>query len=493
MGQSKCSQNKNSSLTQSVIAIDQGTFSSRVMVFSIDGSCLFRAQKSIDLKRIDTQRVEQNSSEILQSVKFTLNQAIEFCQSENIEILSAGLATQRSSIVAWQPSTGQPVSAVLSWQDTRAANWLKPFETRQEFIQRRSGLRLSAHYGVSKMHWLMKNSPAVQQAMQHSDCVITPLASFLMFHLLQNKPILIDSVNASRSLLCNLLKHSWDEELLELFQIPPAILPACRPVQYNFGKLTSSNIELRAVNGDQNSALFSQGEPDQQSLRVNLGTGAFILAPLSMEQITSVAFEHSGLLAGISGGDNALTAYSIEGTVNGAGAALDWLQQPFDTIDPQSINQQDLFHTRPAIFINTIGALGSPFWRSDIKAYFLDDFEAGLNPLEALAGVLESIVFLLQINHLAIRRVKCGFHSIVIGGGLSQSNYLCQKLANLSALSVQRPSHSEATARGIAWLALEDVSRWESLPIEKVFEPVSDINLRHRFERFCAELPKVPG
>jgi glycerol kinase len=493
MGQSDCSQNQNSNLKQSVIAIDQGTFSSRAMVFAIDGSCLFHAQQSIELKRIDAQRIEQDGSEILQSVKYALNQAIEFCQTENIKILSAGLATQRSSIIAWRPSTGQPVSALLSWQDTRAADWLKSFETRQKFIQRRSGLRLSAHYGVSKMHWLMKNSPDVQQALQHNDCVITPLASFLMFHLLHLNPIVIDSVNASRSLLCNLLEQGWDNELLALFRIPPAILPACQPVQHNFGKLQSSGIELRAVNGDQNSALYSQGEPDQHSLRVNLGTGAFILAPLTMDKIASAEFECSGLLASISGGDNAQTAYSIEGTVNGAGAALDWLQQQFDSIDTRHINQQDLSHIRPAIFINSIGALGSPFWRSDIEAHFLDDFEPGQNPREALAGVLESIVFLLQINHLAIKQVKSELHSIVIGGGLSQSDYLCQKLANLSGLSVQRSSQSEATARGIAWLALENVSQWVSLPNEKVFEPSSDDSLQYRFERFCAEMPKARG
>ena len=300
--------------------------------------------------------------------------------------------------------------------------------------------------------------------------------------------MVIDSANAARSLLCHLTEQDWDKDLLALFDIPRAILPTCRPVRHHFGPLKAGGVAMRAVNGDQNAALYSQGEPPANRLRVNLGTGAFILAPLTRDELASPAFAQSALLAGISSSDQREAAYSIEGTVNGAGAALDWLQQTLGVGDVQQMMQQGFAHSQTAIFINTVGGLGSPFWRNDIDAHFVDDFDPVEHPQAALAAVLESIVFLLQINHLAIRRVKSGLQSIDISGGLSQCDFLCQQLSNLSGLAVRRSSQSEATARGIAFLALDDVSSWQAAVVEKVFEPQEDDGLRRRFERFRSEL-----
>ena len=156
------------------LAIDQGTFSSRAVIYDDTGWAIESAQQSISLNRINSQHVEQDATEILQSVRKVVNTVLNSSSVKGLSITSAGLATQRSSIVAWRPSTGEGLSPILSWQDTRAADWLAKFKHKQKFIQNRSGLRLTPHYGVSKMMWLLNNNEAVIEAEKNKNCVITP-------------------------------------------------------------------------------------------------------------------------------------------------------------------------------------------------------------------------------------------------------------------------------------------------------------------------------
>ncbi|MBL6999279.1 MAG: glycerol kinase, partial [Gammaproteobacteria bacterium] len=236
------------------LALDQGTLSSRALLYDETGTVLCSASRRITLKRIDAQHVEQDGVEILASILAVLDEVLAAQQATRVNIKSAGLATQRSSILAWQPSSGKVLSPVLSWQDTRAADWLSGFESQAELIQAKTGLRLSPHYSVSKMQWLLQHNRNVQQALAQQDCVITPLASYLLYHLTDQQHIQIDIANACRSLLCNLQQRDWDAQLLQLFSMPPALLPECRPISYNYGTIKQTGIPITAVNGDQTAA-----------------------------------------------------------------------------------------------------------------------------------------------------------------------------------------------------------------------------------------------
>lgn len=473
-----------------ILAIDQGTFSSRAVLFSSHGKCLYQAQQSVYLKRIDGQHVEQDAAEVLQSVLHCVQQLLDDSRQQGYKILCAGLATQRSSIIAWRPSCGKAISALLSWQDTRAASLLPTSRKSIDLIRQRSGLRMNAHYGASKIRWLLQNNHQVQQYCQQQDCVITPLASYLLYHLIERHPCVIDIANASRTMLCNLYQKDWDADLLKLFGLTRTLLPAIQPIRHDYGTLIDTDIPVTAVNGDQTAAMYSQGEPAKDILRVNIGTGAFILKPLQQSPLTLPPFIPSGLLAGISDDDGEDQQFYIEGTVNGAASALNWLQQQLRNFSLQKNRQPNFSDVSPLIFINSIGGLGSPFWRSAIKPYFIGRPDIQAQPLAAWAGVLESIVFLLQSNLEIINRINSAARHIVISGGLSQSDYLCQKLANLSGLKVQRWQDSEATARGIAWQALKSSQRalWEKQQKADEFRVQSDAGLQRRYQQFRREL-----
>ena len=468
------------------LAIDQGTSSSRAIVFDATGEQITSAQRPVGLNRIDDSHVEQDSAELLESVQEVIAQVLAHFAADNLSISHAGLTTQRSSIVAWKPSDGTPLSPVLSWQDTRGSNWINAFSKDAALIQQHTGLRLSAHYSVSKMQWLLHNNPEVKTAIQRRDCVITPLASFILYHISDNQQINIDVANAARTLLCNLYQRNWDDRLLALFQVDKAILPTCRPIRLEYGHIQNTNIKIRAVNGDQTSALYSNGNPANNALRVNLGTGAFALSPASSEDIQSEEFFSSGLLAGISSSSENSAEYYIEGTVNGAGAALDWLQKQRCMDDTQD-SLSSLPQAEPnCLFINSIGKLGSPIWRGDIDPQFVDLQGRNYNPddQQAMIAALESIVFLLCMNIDRIRSINKELAHIEISGGLSRLGMLNQALADLSNLSVNQSTDSEATARGIAWLALQERTHWQALPLSSSYKPKNNVGLHKRFQQF---------
>ena len=466
-----------------VLALDLGTFSGRCLLFDQRGKLIDSEQQSISLNRISPRRIEQDAEQILAAMQTTLKRILQKHADKLPAIRSAGLATQRSSIVAWRPSNGEILSPVLSWQDTRAYHNLEPYQDRALSIQQLTGLRLTAHYGVSKMQWLLKNDARVAAAAEQRDCVITPLASLVMFHLCQSQQVLIDNANAARTLLCGLLTQDWEPQLIELFAIDPGLLPRVMPIQYDFGTIKNSQIKLMSVNGDQTAALYANGATRADSLYVNLGTGAFVLTPIAADLLGSSAFQQSGLLAGISRSDATQCDYYMEGTVNGAGAALEWLQEFDPTIDIQQLLQKPMRRQQEhdLLFINAVGSVGSPIWRSDLQPVFIND---NGQAEDRLSAVLESIVFLLMLNIEEMVKLKPEIGQIEISGGLSNNAYVCQCLADLSGVTVIKRSTTEATARGIAWLALQDHAYWINQAEAISYQPAANQHLAQRYVRF---------
>ena len=474
------------------IALDQGTFSSRATVYDSHGQVVESYQQAIPLHRIDQNQVEQNAEEILASILTVLNIATNNYK-DNGAILIAGLATQRSSILAWRPSNGKAISPVLSWQDTRAHQWLDSFQSHAVMVQSITKLRLSPHYGVSKIHWLSENLDEVKKAIKENDCVISPIASYLLFHLSKEKNYSIDSANSSRMLLQNMNTKSWDSQLLNLFSIDKNLLPAISPISSHYGTIKNSAIKICAMNGDQNAALYQKGQPDPFSLRINLGTGAFVLTPISEEVLSSNLFNNSGLLGGISNSHNQSTDFYIEGTVNGAGAAIAWLKEQYPLINfPENLNQINFGQIAPPIFINTVGGLGAPYWRSDIEPEFINHEPSEHNLQQTMLAVLESIIFLLMINIERIRDLKTEIHYIEISGGLSQINILCQSLSDLSQLVVRKSGGTEATSKGIAWLAwshyLQHSPDWAAPLTTEGWLPQINTSLHSRYLQFKQQL-----
>ena len=459
-----------------ILVIDQGTLSTRALALNENGKILTSASRDVSLQRRGLELVEQDANEIIASVHEVVQTVLGNSRVRRLGVSCAGLATQRSSVVAWNKHTGEPLGPLLSWQDRRAAEWLSGFNTHADQIKERTGLQLSPHYGASKLLWYLDHLPAAKQALREGSLAFGPLASFLLFHLLRDQPLLVDHANASRTQLWNLQSRNWDPWLLDLFGVPLETLPLCRPICHNYGLLRTAEIPMTAVNGDQTAAIYSLGRPRRDTAIVNIGTGAFVLIPTGAEII-----RHSALLSGLASSTKDWGEYIIEGTVNGAGAALAWAAKKWNL--PNITTQLSTWLLRedePPLFINTIGGLGSPWWQSGPYPTLLGDGE----PWQRAVAVAESIVFMLQTNLETMGEADLAVSRLQVSGGLARFDGLCQRLASLTQLPVYRPAETEATGRGIAWLAAGSPSRWPKPGRGRVFKPQPNQALENRYRRF---------
>lgn len=467
------------------LAIDQGGHASRAILFDQNGMSVAHAVVPIATYHPALQQVEHDAEEMASSVR-AVAAAVIGQIDDDIPIIAAGLATQRSSVVCWDRRGGHALSPVLSWQDRRMADKLTGFFHAESLIQQRTGLLLSPHYGASKLRWCLDQLPAVQVALGEGRLAAGPLASFLAARLTEEGNLVADPANASRTLLFNLATADWDPELLDLFGIPTAALPACVPSRHRFGHIAVGRrrIPLTIVTGDQSAALFGFGPIDTDTILINLGTGAFIQRPIATRPAPT------RLLTSLAYADPTTRVYVLEGTVNGAGSALTWAAAQLQVSDaemtaglPDWLTQE----SSPPLFINGVAGLGSPYWRPELVSYFVGDGGSAAK----LVAVVESIVFLLQVNlelmaEIAVKPAE----TVIVSGGLARLDGLCQRLADLCGVTVTRPEQIETTARGLALLIAGSSCVFNAPGKERSFDPAPNMALQLRYQRWRREVER---
>ncbi len=464
------------------LAIDQGGHASRAIVFDRTGREIAEAFAPVSTYRSGTDRVEHVAGEILESVRTAIADVCQALGTDTQRIIAAGLATQRSSVVCWDKRTLAALSPVLSWQDRRNSSWLQGLQSREAEIRRISGLKLSPHYGSSKLRWCLDEIPAVREAASRSQLAMGPLASWLLQQLCQEKPFLIDPANASRTLLWDISTGDWSPRLLELAGIPVTLLPRSVESHHAYGTLLlpDHTVPLIACTGDQSAVPFAHGLPDGNTLYLNLGTGAFLQCPISTDP-----GEDTALLRSVLWWDQDGARYSFEGTVNGAGSALDWLDDQTALDDHRAANsltREMVADLEIPVFLNGVSGVGSPYWIPHLESRFLD--AAPADDLAKVAAVVESMAFLIATNVAAMQAVQSGLTRILTGGGLSQSDYLCACIADLTELTVERSSLREATATGLAFLIAGAPGDWTPNAEIVRFAPTDNLPLRKRHERW---------
>ncbi len=455
------------------MAIDQGTHASRALVLDRHGRRIAAQLLPVTLARPRAGHIEHDSAQLLESVNTVIDAVLNtLTGAQRRAVTTCGLCTQRSTVLAWRHD-GTPLTPALSWQDTRGAARLGALQQHAGAVKGLSGLPLSAHYGASKLHWLNHACRGEQNLW------LGPLAAFLLQRLTGSTTCQVDHSNAQRMQLLDIHSRRWSAQLLEWFQVPLARLPAVAPVIGDYGCLTDYAIPVTATCGDQNAAWFGDGAPERGTALINLGSGAFVLADLPP------GVEVPGLLTSIAISQAQACRYLAEGTVNGAGNALQWLQQQF----PDSDIGGGLAHwlrqdITPPLFINSIGGLGSPWWETGLKPAFHPD-TAQASPAVSAVAVTESILFMLNVN-LELIQQRLTLHGLRVSGGLSRLDPLCQKLANLTGLPVTRSPEREASARGVAWLAAGQPVDWPPAAPDARdrFEAKSDPHLITRYRRF---------
>ncbi|MFU8819998.1 MAG: FGGY family carbohydrate kinase [Gammaproteobacteria bacterium] len=468
------------------LVLDQGSHASKALVFAADGRVIASGEAPIRTHQPQPGWVEHDPDEIVASLHDAIAAALGAIEAGAAGFAAAGLAIQRSSIVCWDRENGAALSPVLSWQDRRNADWLRAQQLDGDHLREITGLVASPHYGASKLRWCLDHLPEVRRALAEGRLCCGPLASFVLHRLLDERPCLADPANASRTLLWDVRAHDWSVELLEACGIPRACLPASVPSRHAFGTLVLGDcrVPLEVMTGDQPAALFAWGAPDAGTLFVNIGTGAFVQRVFAGEPPDA-----PGLLRGIAWQDAERSIGVLEGTVNGAGAALAWLANErgvaVEALISGAARWLKKIHA-PPLFINGVGGLGAPYWVADCTARF-----SGAGGLaEETVAVLESIVFLLQVNIEAIEAASAAgagaVRRIIVSGGVARLDGLCQRLADLAGVPVERPADIEATARGVAWLLGVRGAAGDGRSSR--FVPRPDQVLRGRFVRWRAAL-----
>ncbi len=457
-----------------ILAIDQGTQSTRAFIFDGYGLVVAHASVPVAATRPGNNRVEQDANKLAGSVERVIEQVLaQAPKAVRSSVNACGIATQRSTVLSWETGGANP-SVAINWQDTRGQKQLVSLQHSAAAVKQCSGLPLSAHYGASKLHWLIDNGPGTQGR------TFGPLSSYLLSRISTIEGNLVDQANAQRMQLLDISAMEWSDTLCDLFAMPVELLPECCPIYHGFGDLKGRGIPITAMNGDQNAAWFGSGMRETDTALINMGSGAFILTPQPAgnrlpELLSTVAYS-----------DQATTSFLTEATINGAGNALLWLSQHHFIGDLNFKLEPALEQTtKPAVFLNTVGGLGSPWWRSGLEPRFTHDQGRFTEP-EMIAGVCESILFLIYQNLLIIQKKK-QISELQLSGGLSQLNPMCQKLADLTGLQVKRLNQPESTIRGIAWIASGQQENWTVSEYDK-FQPKADSKLKSRFHLFIDQL-----
>jgi len=508
------------------LAIDQGGQSTRLALFDIKGNCVcvYSAPCATQHRQIQhgncqqsnsqpQEFIEQNGEEILAGIRSCLVNITEFLGGEVTRIKGAGFAGQGSSLLCWHTQTGAALTPVLSWQDIRGEAYINECALTQEQVQAKTGLRLSPHYGASKIRWCLEHDQAVIQARADNCLTIGPIVSYIFWHLLGPKNQ-VDPGHAQRTLLWNLARNQWDETLLAEFKIPATLLPKCLYHNQHFGdlQLGTHRIPFCASARDQGASLFARGTPAGDSIYLNLGTGAFIqrlsknmqapagllVSPLWLPQPSAVNAQPHPIIEVSSptcyqaeftsapqtenSSSESLYAYeplyAWEATVNGAAAATAYLQDHTGLVVTPADMQQalGLNPTHECYFLNAVGGLSAPYWRTDLHSRFSDN----LSPHEKILAWLESVLFQCVINIQRMESLGVA-RSIIISGGFSKADALCQKFADLTHIKVERSDNSDATLQGIGYLAAAMPATWAPQLQCDIFIPNKNEQLAQRF------------
>lgn len=439
-----------------LLALDQGTSSSRSIIFDEQGQIVASAQQ--EFRQIFPQPgwVEHDANEIWQSQFVTCQQAMRNARLQANDITAIGITNQRETTVLWDRKTGQPLYNAIVWQDRRTAAYCEELRTQgyAEKIQAKTGLILDPYFSASKLKWLLDHIPGARQRAARGELAFGTIDTWLAWQLSEGKLHVTDITNASRTMLLNIHQGQWDQELLDLFDIPAAVLPEVSPSSHVFGtcSLLGSAIPIAGIAGDQQAALFGQACFTPGMAKNTYGTGCFML----MHTGAQVATSHNGLISTSACQTGITSQYALEGSVFIGGAVVQWLRDGLQAIQ-RSTDVEQLASSVPdsggVVFVPSFTGLGAPYWVADAKAAIVG-LSRGSTVAHIARAALESIAF--QSTAVLLAMVKDAVSPITelrVDGGAAANNLLLQFQANLLGIPVIRPKVTETTALGAAYLA----------------------------------------
>jgi glycerol kinase len=447
-----------------VLAIDQGTTSTRAVVYDAAGQARGSAARELTQHYPRPGWVEHDASEIWQATAAVVPEALQAAGVTAADVAAVGLTNQRETVVLWERQTGRPVARALVWQDRRTTDFCREHHAEESWIRERTGLVLDPYFSATKLRWLLEQDAGLRKRAEDGQLAAGTVDSWLIWNLTGGQAHVTDRTNASRTLLLNLHTAAWDDDLCLFFEVPRALLPEVRPSAADFGRTRGlgflpDGVPVAGVAGDQQAALFGQCGFSAGEAKCTYGTGAFFLQHTGSRPILS----ENRLLASMAATPGEGPGYVLEGSVFVAGAAVQWLRDGLKLIGTSPEVEglaRESDPDQPVLFVPAFVGLGAPHWVPEARGV-LFGLTRGTTAADLGRAALEGVAFqVADLIDAACKDTGQALAALRVDGGMARNEWFLQCQADLLGLPVLCSPHSEATALGAAFLAGLRVGVW---------------------------------
>ncbi len=454
-------------MSKYIVALDQGTTSSRAIIFNHNGEIVNVAQKEFNQHFPETGWVEHNPEAIWSTQVSVMSEALAKARIKEDEIAAIGITNQRETTMIWDRETGEPIARAIVWQDRRTSRYCDTLKEKyMETIRAKTGLVIDAYFSASKVKWLLDNVEGARERAEKGELAFGTVDTWLIWRLTEGKVHVTDVSNASRTMLYNIHTLEWDDELLELFDVPKSILPEVKSSSEVYGYVDSRYIQggkvpIAGIAGDQQAALFGQMCTQEGMVKTTYGTGCFLLMNTGEKAVAS----KNNLLTTIGWKIGDKVTYALEGGVFVGGAAVQWVRDGLrlirtaDAINSLAETEED---NGGVYFVPSLAGMGAPYWDQYARGTIMGitrgttDGHIARATLEGIAYQVYDIVKAMEADSgVATKELR-------VDGGAAASNLLMQTQSDIFQFGVVRPQVLETTALGAAYLAGLAVGFWES-------------------------------
>lgn len=470
-------------MSKYIITVDAGTTSERAIIFNHKGEIVKTSQREFEQFYPQPGWVEHNPLEIWETQKFTINDVLEKSGIPAKDIAAIGITNQRETTLVWDRKTGKAIHKAIVWQDRRTANYCEGLKDKatMDMVQEKTGLLIDAYFSASKIRWILDHVDGAQERAERGELAFGTVDSFLLWKLTDGKVHATDVSNASRTMIYNIHDLTWDDELLELFNIPKAMLPEVKSSSEVYGhtakEFFGAEIPIAGIAGDQQSALFGQMCTEPGMVKNTYGTGCFLVMNTGTEAIKS---EHK-LLTTIGWQVNGVVNYALEGSIFIGGAIVQWLRDNVHFIE-QSTEVEALAKTVKdnggVYFVPGFVGLGAPHW-DQYSTGMMIGLTRGTQKGHIARAALEALALQsMEVINTMAKDSGIELKELRVDGGASANDLLMQIQSDVTDLEIVRPEIVETTAQGAAFLAGLAVGYWKDMEeikqiwkVDQRFEP----------------------
>ncbi len=465
-----------------LVAIDQGTTSSRAILFDLQGNIIFTSQFEFTQYFPKNGWVEHNPNEIWSSSIKSLKNVIRKASALKGKILTIGITNQRETTILWNKKTGKAIYNAIVWQDRRTQEYCQKLKKKkyENTFRKKTGLFIDPYFSATKIKWILENVKISKKILKSNNLLFGTVDTYLIWKLTNGKHHLTDATNASRTMLFNINNNTWDKEILKKLNVPKSILPDVKNSADNFGvtnkKIVGHEIPISAVLGDQQAAAVGQSCFEKGSIKSTYGTGAFAIMNTGSKKI----FSKNKLLTTICYRLNGKNTFALEGSIFIAGAGVQWLRDKLKLINNANDTEQiakSKKNNEGVYVVPAFSGMGAPYWRPAARG-IITGLTRDSDWKTLVRAVIESVAYQSYDLFNAMRKDGLKPNKIKIDGGMVKNNWFSQFLANIINVKTERPKVLETTALGVALFAGYQIGVFKSLDQikriwkkDKIFKP----------------------